>query len=78
MSKKNTFEDQLATLEQIVESLEKGNIPLEDAMKQFEQGIKLARLCQKNLSDAQTKMEKLLNSHDITPPSLDKPHDEPF
>jgi exodeoxyribonuclease VII small subunit len=65
MTKRASFESQLSQLEQIVQSLEKGQLPLEDALKQFEQGIKLTRLCQKNLQEAQEKMEKLLNSYDI-------------
>ncbi len=65
MTKRASFESQLSQLEQIVQSLEKGQLPLDDALKQFEQGIKLTRLCQKNLQEAQEKMEKLLNSYDI-------------
>lgn len=65
MTKKSSFEEQLTQLEQIVQSLEKGQLPLDDALKQFEQGIKLTRLCQKTLQEAQVKMEKLLNTYDI-------------
>jgi exodeoxyribonuclease VII small subunit len=65
MTKKSSFEDQLTQLEQIVQSLEKGQLPLDDALKQFEQGIKLTRICQKTLQEAQIKMEKLLNTYDI-------------
>lgn len=64
MSKPN-FETQLADLDQLVQSLERGNLPLEDALKTFEEGVKLARSCQKTLHDAQEKMEKLFNKHDV-------------
>lgn len=37
-----TFEENLATLEQIVAQLEKGDVPLEEALKQFEVGVKLS------------------------------------
>lgn len=64
---KPSFETQLAALDKLVQSLEQGNLPLEDALKQFEEGIKLVRVCQKTLQDAQVKMEKLLNKHDVEP-----------
>ena len=38
--KKNNFEEQLTSLEQIVQNLENGNVPLEDALKEFQEGVK--------------------------------------
>ena len=38
-TKKNNFEEQLNNLEQIVTNLENGNVPLEDALKQFQEGV---------------------------------------
>lgn len=64
---KPTFETHLKTLDTLVQTLERGDLPLEEALKQFEQGVKLARVCQKTLQDAQLKMEKLLNKHDADP-----------
>jgi exodeoxyribonuclease VII small subunit len=58
--KKINLEKSLATLEQIVEELESGDLPLEKAMKKFEEGIKLTRGCQSALKDAQQKVEILL------------------
>lgn len=55
-SKKQTFEDRLKTLETIVENLEKGELPLEDSLLQFEQGVKLTRECQQLLDQAQQKI----------------------
>lgn len=65
MSKQLSFEQQLSSLEEVVNSLEKGQLPIEEALKQFETGIKLTRSCQKALQDAQIKMEKLLANYNI-------------
>lgn len=53
------FEDSLARLEQIVSQLEAGNLPLEDSLKVFEEGIALARHCAKYLEDAEQRIEIL-------------------
>ena len=54
------FETALTRLEQIVEELEKGELPLEQSLKLFEEGIKLARLCGDRLNEAERKVEILL------------------
>jgi len=56
------LEKALTDLEQLVEELESGDLPLEKAMKKFEQGIKLTRSCQAALKDAEQKVEILLKS----------------
>jgi exodeoxyribonuclease VII small subunit len=53
------FEDCLARLEQIVTALEAGNLPLEDSLKVFEEGIGLSRQCARYLEDAQRRIEIL-------------------
>ncbi|HKB23932.1 MAG TPA: exodeoxyribonuclease VII small subunit [Methylomirabilota bacterium] len=53
------FEDSLARLEQIVSQLEGGNLPLEQSLKVFEEGIALARHCAKYLEDAERRIEVL-------------------
>ena len=53
------FEQQLENLEALVSSLETGDLSLEDSMKSFEQGIKVARECQKALKEAEQKVEIL-------------------
>jgi exodeoxyribonuclease VII small subunit len=53
------FEDSLARLEQIVSQLEAGNLPLEDSLKVFEEGIALARHCAKYLEEAERRIEIL-------------------
>ena len=56
------LEKALSDLEQLVEELESGDLPLEKAMKKFEDGIKLTRNCQSALKDAEQKVEILLKS----------------
>mgnify|MGYP001812111703 FL=1 len=64
MSAKKTvnLEKSLADLEELVEELESGDLPLEKAMKKFEEGIKLTRGCQAALKDAEQKVEILLEN----------------
>ena len=56
------LEKALAKLEDIVDELESGDLPLEKAMKKFEEGVKLTRSCQAALKDAEQKVEILLES----------------
>lgn len=60
--KKINLEKSLADLENLVEELESGDLPLEAAMKKFEEGIKLTRGCQTALKEAEQKVEILLQS----------------
>ena len=60
--KKINLENSLANLESIVEELESGDLPLEKAIKKFEEGIKLTRGCQAALREAEQKVEILLKS----------------
>lgn len=65
MSEKNKdFESSLKKLEEIVTELEAGDLPLEKSIKAFEDGIKLTRHCQKLLTEAELKIEKLVDSDD--------------
>ena len=59
MSKVIHFEQSIAELESIVAQLEKGELPLEESLKQFEKGINLAQKCQKVLNQAEQKIEIL-------------------
>jgi exodeoxyribonuclease VII small subunit len=54
------FEDCLTRLEQIVGALETGNLPLEESLKVFEEGITLARHCSRYLDDAERRIEMLV------------------
>ena len=58
------FEQQLASLEGLVESLESGELSLEESLKSFEQGIKVARDCQAALKSAEQKVEVLMRQGD--------------
>ena len=53
------FEKDLEKLEEIVGALEEGELPLDEALKRFEEGIKLAKRCEKALADAEKKIEIL-------------------
>ena len=63
-NKEIKFEKAIEKLEQIVEDLEAGNIPLEDALKKYEEGVRLSRLCQQRLTQAEKKIEVLTRSLD--------------
>ena len=58
------FEDALARLETIVGQLEKGDLPLEDSLKIFEEGVRLSKNCLKLLEEAERKVEILLQDKD--------------
>ncbi len=54
------FEEALEELEKIVQRLEDANLPLDEALTLFEEGIKLSRLCSQKLDEAEKKVEILL------------------
>ena len=54
------FEKQLERLEEIVRLLENGDLPLEDSLRSFEEGVKLARGCHERLGEAERRVELLL------------------
>jgi exodeoxyribonuclease VII small subunit len=58
--KEMSFEKAFEALEKAVDELESGGIPLDDALKKYEEGIKLARLCQARLDKAKAKIEILM------------------
>jgi exodeoxyribonuclease VII small subunit len=55
-----TFEEQLKTLETVVERLEKGDLPLEESLTLFEQGVTLADACKSQLDAADGRIQVLL------------------
>jgi exodeoxyribonuclease VII small subunit len=59
-----TFEDSLKQLEKIVEQLEKGELPLEDSIKLFEEGVRLSTACKQELDEAEGKVQILLKQRD--------------
>ena len=66
MTKKNlNFEDSLAKLEGIVDALEDSDVSLEESVKKFEEGIKLVKDCQKQLQEAELKVNKIMGDGEI-------------
>ena len=55
------FESTLSEIEKIIESLEEGNLSLEDSIEAYEKGISLTKACQKMLSDAELKILSLIH-----------------
>ncbi|HVO58716.1 MAG TPA: exodeoxyribonuclease VII small subunit [Dongiaceae bacterium] len=62
--KKADFERSLARLEEVVRKLESPQLSLDDAMRLFEEGVALSRECQKQLEEAEGKVEILLKKAD--------------
>jgi exodeoxyribonuclease VII small subunit len=58
------FEESLKKLESIVEKLEKGDLPLEDSLKLFEEGVGLSAACKKELDEAEGKVQLLVKQRD--------------
>ncbi len=63
-STRNAFEENLRRLEKIVESLEEGTVPLDDAVNLYEEGIRLSRACADHLKDAELRIRKLTKNLD--------------
>jgi len=62
-----SFETSLEALEEIVHKLEHGDLPLEESLGLFEQGIRLSRECQERLSQAERRIEVLLRDQQGRP-----------
>ncbi len=65
MSKSINFEKSLATLETIVQKMEKGELSLEEALKQYENGMTLVKTCQETLTQAQQRIQLVVESNKI-------------
>jgi exodeoxyribonuclease VII small subunit len=59
-----TFEESLKHLEGIVTQLERGDLPLEDSIKMFEEGMRLSAQCKQELDSAESKVQILLKQRD--------------
>lgn len=70
MSGKKSFEQQIQRLEEIVAALEKGNAPLADSLKLFEEGTKLIASCSGQLDQAEQQVVKLMKGADGAPVEL--------
>ena len=64
MPAKQTFEKALKQLEDIVHEFENGELPLEKAMKKFEEGMNLSRLCSRKLDETEQKITILMQGYD--------------
>lgn len=70
-----TFEEALKELEQIVESMDSGQLSLEESLQQFERGVELSRICQTSLKNAEQKVEQLVRKHGEL--AIEPFHEEP-
>lgn len=69
--KKVTFEEGIRQLEKIVNELEAGDMPLEDAVKKYEEGIRISKLCNQKLDETEKKIMILAQDSDGN--VIDKP-----
>ena len=68
MSQKDpTFEENMQRLEQIVRAMERGEVPLEESLKLFQEGTELVRACGKLLDEAQLQVKKITAAEDGSP-----------
>ena len=58
-----TFEQSLEELENLVDKLERGQLTLDESLETFETGMKLARVCTQKLTEAERKIEKLVEKN---------------
>lgn len=65
--KNKTFEESMVRLEQIVRAMERGDVPLEESLKLFQEGTDLVRSCGKLLDDAQLQVNKIMTAADGSP-----------
>ncbi len=62
-----TFEESMQRLEQIVRAMERGDVPLEESLKLFQEGTELVRSCNQLLDNAQLQVKKIVTASDGTP-----------
>lgn len=72
MAKSKTFEESMAELETIVATLEKGDCPLDEAVKLFEKGVKISNECHKELDTAEQKIKILTENGELQEVEEDK------
>ncbi len=65
--KSQTFEEKIARLEQIVRSMERGDVALEESLKLFQEGTELVRSCGKLLDEAELQVSKISSAPDGSP-----------
>lgn len=76
MNPKNaSFESNMARLEQIVRAMERGDVPLEESLKLFQEGTDLVRSCNQLLENAQLQVKKIMTAPDGSPVEEDFDHE---
>ena len=73
-----TFEGQMQRLEQIVRAMERGDVPLEDSLKLFQEGTELVRSCGSLLDQAELQVKKIAVNPDGSPREEDFADDAGF
>ena len=76
MNQKNaSFESNMQRLEQIVRAMERGDVPLEESLKLFQEGTELVRNCNQLLENAQLQVKKIMTAPDGSPVEEDFEHE---
>ena len=70
-----SFENNMQRLEQIVRAMERGDVPLEESLKLFQEGTGLVRSCNELLDNAQLQVKKIMTAPDGHPQEEEFPHD---
>lgn len=76
MANKDSFENNIARLEQIVRSMERGEITLDESLKLFREGTELVQSCTKLLDEAELVVNKVMKDVNGEPIEGEFPHDE--
>lgn len=63
VNKKPTFEESMGQLENIVKRLEQGDVPLEEALDLFKEGVVISKVCQDTLTKAEKTLTKMMNEN---------------
>lgn len=74
-AKNKTFEQSMARLEEIVKNMERGEAPLEESLKLFQEGTELIRSCGKILEDAELQVKKIMTAPDGSPVEVEFEHE---
>ena len=74
---KKTFEERLEQLEELGDKIRKNDIPLDDAIQAFEEGIKLARSLEKELEKIESRIEILMNGTEAAPDAVASDGEKP-
>lgn len=72
MEENKTFEQSLASLEEIVETLQNGDVDLENAYELFEKGMRLAKECELKLTNIEQKLAKILENNQLNDLNLEE------